>query len=94
MVLLSKVLHAGKPTRKKFLSLEEFLFRQQVLSTYRSLMRAIYKHHEKVDLANFAKQEFTIDSAGMELSQRKYMLSEGIRRINMMATPMGWTIKL
>lgn len=75
---------------KNGLSFEEFIFRREVLKTYRHITRVIYKHHEKTDLATFAKQEFRQDCAGMLISQRKYLLKDGIKRINLMAIPLKW----
>lgn len=88
------ILKRSKSLSKNALSLEEFIFRQKVLSTYRSLMRVIYKHHEKSDLVLYAKQEFKQNVSTMELSQRRYLLQDGIRQINAMATPFGWNLKL
>lgn len=65
------------------------MFRQQVLSTYRSVMRLIYKHHERVDLARFARDEFRVNSKVTELSTRRYLLQTGIKRIEDMSRLLG-----
>ena len=94
MMARNALLRSTRRFKKDILFLEEFLFRLQVLQMYRSLMTAIYKHHERADLARFAKQEFQLESKEMDLTQRKYMLQEGIRRINSMAITMDWKFKL
>ena len=43
----------GTKSIKNALSLEEFLFRSRVRSTYRELARQIYKTHERQDLMSF-----------------------------------------
>lgn len=73
---------------KRVLLLEEFVFRQKVLQTYRAVMRVIYKHHEKADLAQFARDEFRLN-ANAELNHRKYLLQLGLGRINDMAKVFG-----
>lgn len=94
MMAYNLSLSRSKSLAGNALSLEEFIFRQKVLSTYRSLMRVIYKHHEKSDLVLHAKQEFKQSAPTMELNQRRYLLQDGIRQINAMATPLGWNLKL
>ncbi|QBM90172.1 hypothetical protein METSCH_E04130 [Metschnikowia aff. pulcherrima] len=79
---------------KKVLSLEEFIFRRNVLSTYRSVMRMIYKHHERVGLAQFAREEFRMNSKETELTTRKYLLQTGISKINDMVSVFGINAKL
>ena len=79
---------------KKVLSLEEFMFRRNVLSTYRSVMRMIYKHHERVGLAQFAREEFRMNSKETELTTRKYLLQTGISKINDMVSVFGINAKL
>lgn len=79
--------------KKPFLSLEEFMFRQRVLQTYRNLMRIIYKHHEKQDLLKYAKEEFRINREQKELNHRKYLLHIGLNRINDMAKVFGINAK-
>lgn len=74
--------------RKPLLLLEEFIFRQKVLQTYKAVMRVIYKHHEKTDLAQFARDEFRMN-ADAELNHRKYLLQIGLGRINDMAKVFG-----
>lgn len=51
-------------------------------------MRVIYKHHEKSDLAQFARDEFRLN-ASAELNHRKYLLQIGLGRINDMAKVFG-----
>lgn len=94
MIANTMLLRGRKSLAKEVLSLEEFVFRQKVLQTYRTLMRAVYKHHEKQGLAEFAKQEFKATSAGVQLSLRKYLLEDGIRRINSMILPLKGNIKV
>ncbi|OBA22264.1 hypothetical protein METBIDRAFT_40322 [Metschnikowia bicuspidata var. bicuspidata NRRL YB-4993] len=79
---------------KNILSLEEFIFRQNVLSTYRSLMRIIYKHHERAGLAQYAREEFRMNAKETELTTRKYLLQTGIAKVNDMANVMGINAKL
>lgn len=81
-------------SNRKILSLEEFIFRQNVLSTYRSVMRIIYKHHERAGLAQFAREEFRMNSKETELTTRKYLLQTGISKINDMANVFGIKAKL
>lgn len=86
--------HAHKRPRKEFLSLEEFVFRQKVLLTYRSIMRIIYKHHERADLAKYARDEFRVNAKETELAHRKYLLHTGIRTVNDMAQVFGINARL
>lgn len=76
-------------TNKPVLSLEEFLFRQRLLSIYRSLIRLIYTTHEKDDLIKFASAEFKINNRETDLNHRKYLLTLGVNRINEMIKMMG-----
>lgn len=80
--------------KKPFLSLEEFVFRLKVLLTYRQVMRIIYKHHEKDELAKFAREEFKMNQEAKELNHRKYLLTIGINRINDMAKVFGINTRL
>ncbi|XYA00108.1 hypothetical protein QA089_002643 [Meyerozyma guilliermondii] len=75
--------------QKPPLSLEEFLFRQQVLATYRRALRAIYKSHEKQDLLAFVKAEFKPSDASKELLQRRYELKKGTEKMEAMFQMMG-----
>lgn len=77
---------------RPILLLEEFLFRQKVLQTYRNVMRVIYKHHEKKDLAQYAREEFRLNKDA-ELNHRKYLLQIGLNRINDMAKVFGISAK-
>lgn len=91
--MIQFVRYSSRLAKKPFLSLEEFLFRQRVLQTYRNLMRIIYKHHEKQDLLKFAKEEFNINREEKELNHRKYLLHIGLNRINDMARSFGINAK-
>lgn len=71
------------------LSLNEFLFKQRLLTIYRHLMRIIYKSHEKTELAAFAKHEFALNANVTDLDHRKYLLNTGVTRINQMLPVMG-----
>lgn len=73
---------------KPALSLEEFLFRQRVLQTYRHVMRLAYKHHERQDLCRFAREEFRLNQ-NATLSHRKYLLHTGTSKIEDMARVLG-----
>jgi len=64
------------------LSLEEFMFRAKVKSTYRKLVRIIYRTHEKEELLRYAKHEFTMNNQVSDLSQRRYLLNDGVNKIN------------
>lgn len=75
------------------LSLEEFLFRQQIRSIYKQVVRVVYKHHEKFELMRFLRHEFKL-SSDHDLTYRKYLLNQGIGRINDMAAVMGVNIHL
>lgn len=86
--------HISRLSNKPYLSLEEFVFRQKVLLTYRQVMRIIYKHHEKEELASFARHEFNINREQKELTHRKYLLHTGIGRINDMAKMFGPNTRL
>lgn len=72
----------------KALSLEEFMFRAKVKSTYRKLIRIIYRTHEKEELLRYAKHEFAISSQVSDLSQRRYLLNDGVNKINQMLAMM------
>lgn len=52
-------------------------------------MRVIYKHHERFDLAKFAREEFKASSRETDLNHRKYLLHTGTSRINEMAKVFG-----
>ncbi|EGV66013.1 hypothetical protein PSN45_003170 [Yamadazyma tenuis] len=75
------------------LSLEEFLFRQQIKGIYRKVVRSIYKHHERDDLMKFLRYEFKIKEKH-DLAYRKYLLSQGTQRINDMAMMLGLNISV
>lgn len=75
--------------RKPPLSLEEYLFRQQVLSTYRRALRAVYKSHEKEDLLRYVKAEFKASDVQKELLQRRYELKKGTEKMEAMFQMMG-----
>lgn len=90
---LQQIRWSSRLNRKPFLSLEEFVFRQKVLQTYRHVMRIIYKHHEKNDLAKFAREEFKVNREETNLNHRKYLLQIGLNRINDMATVFGINAK-
>lgn len=64
------------------LSLEEFMFRSKVKSTYRKLVRIIYRTHEREELLRYAKHEFTMNNQVSDLSQRRYLLNDGVNKIN------------
>lgn len=64
------------------LSLEEFMFRAKVKSTYRNLVRIIYKSHEREELLRYAKHEFELNEKMSDLSQRRYLLNDGVNKIN------------
>lgn len=51
-------------------------------------MRVVYKHHEKNDLAQYAREEFRLN-ADADLNHRKYLLQIGLGRINDMAQVFG-----
>lgn len=85
--------NVSRLNKKPFLSLEEFVFRQKVLLTYRKLMRIIYKHHERTDLAKFAREEFNVNREERNLNHRKYLLQIGLNRINDMLTVFGVNAK-
>lgn len=74
---------------KNVLSLEEFLFRKQVLKTYKEAMRVIYKHHEREELARFVRDEFKLNEGEKSLSHRRYLLQTGISRMNDMTKLLG-----
>lgn len=87
--------HASHAARNlQIPSLEEFLFRQRVRHTYRSLVRLIYKHHEKQELLAFARQEFKMNQGEKELSHRKYLLLLGESRMQDFAKMYGIGVKL
>lgn len=75
------------------LSLEEFLFRQQVKSVYRQITRSVYKHHERQGLMNYLREEFKMNQS-QDLNYRKYLLSQGIAKANDMANIMGVNLNL
>lgn len=75
------------------ISLDEFLFRQQVKHIYRRIMRVAYNHHEKDELIRFIRPEFKVANTS-DLAYRKYLLSQGVIRINDMATIMGINLSL
>lgn len=76
-------------SNKNVLSLEEFLFRKEVLKTYKDMMRVIYKHHERSELAKFARDEFKLNQGQKSLSHRKYLLQTGLVRMNEMTKLLG-----
>lgn len=86
---LSRLLAKTQRFKNPPLSLEEFLFRQQVLSTYRRAIRAVYKSHEKTDLLAFVKGEFASSGAPKELIQRQYELKKGTEKMEAMFQMMG-----
>lgn len=88
-VLLFKRAVSRSIRQKPFLSLEEFLFRLKVLKTYRDVMRVIYRHHERDELAKFVREEFKFSDRETDLNQRKYLLTLGINKINEMAKVFG-----
>lgn len=71
-------------------SLEEFLFRQQVRSVYRDLVRTVYKSHERKDLMDYVRGEFRVhnNNTGLIIA-RKYLLNNGINQINQMLPQAG-----
>lgn len=73
----------------KALSLEEFMFRTKVKSTYRKLIRIIYRTHEREELLRYAKHEFTMSKQVSDLSQRRYLLNDGVNKINQMLAMMN-----
>lgn len=73
----------------KALSLEEFMFRAKVKSTYRKLVRIIYRTHEREELLRYAKIEFTMNNQVSDLSQRRYLLNDGVNKINQMLAMMN-----
>lgn len=77
----------------KTLPLEEFLFQKQLKSIYKVVCREIYKSHEKADLMEFMRSEFKL-VGNHDLTYRKYLLNQGMARINDMANVMGMNIRL
>lgn len=73
----------------KFMSLEEFMFRTSVRSTYREFLRKISKSHEKDDLRKFVREEFRAGNHVSDLAQRKYMLHEGKKRMDQFLKMIG-----
>lgn len=57
-------------------------------------MRVIYKHHERKDLARFAREEFHLNSKETDLAHRKYLLQIGTARINELGKMMGLNANL
>lgn len=74
-------------------SLEEFLFRLQVKGIYRQITRSVYRHHERDELMKYLRDEFKVRN-DLDLSYRKFLLSQGIGKANDMATVMGVDLKL
>lgn len=90
-MLPSAVLHRRLTN---ILPLDEFLFRQRVLHTYRAIMRMAYKHHERKGLVEHARSEFRLNAHESALVTRKYLLQSGILKVNDMANVLGLRIKL
>lgn len=57
-------------------------------------MRIIYKHHEKAELAKFAREEFHLNINETDLAHRKYLLLTGVNRINEMSKLLGLNANL
>lgn len=89
IMIFSSIRCVSRLSRQTFMSLEEFLLRQKILHTYRGLMRLIYKHHEKQELAKFAREEFHLNKHETDLAHRKYLLLTGTVRINEMSKLLG-----
>ncbi|KAI5967375.1 hypothetical protein KGF57_000403 [Candida theae] len=75
-------------------SLEEFLFQQRVKQVYRTVLRQIYKHHERDDLIKFVRDEFKVNANERDLNHRKYLLSLGVSQIVSMSASLGLKIDL
>lgn len=86
---INQVLEVKKRSLGKTLSLDEFLFRKQVLETYRSLIRLCYKSHERYDLIKYVREEFRINDKENDIAYRKYLLSSGKNKINQMIPILG-----
>lgn len=91
--MLLSIRSYGTKSIKNALSLEEFLFRSRVRSTYRELARQIYKTHERQDLMSFLRDEFQVNSNQTDLQYRKYLLSQALTKINQMSASLGITLK-
>jgi hypothetical protein len=91
--MLRQIRWKSKSHLKNVLSLDEFIFRQKVLSTYRDIIRLINSSHEKKDLLEFVKHEFKANIHETDLTHRKYLLNMGITRINKMIPVLGLDAK-
>lgn len=69
-------------------SLEEFMFRKRLKTIYRDVLRLIYKNHEKDGLLQYVQGEFRV-GVEKDLNYRRYLLNQGINKINEMVTMMG-----
>lgn len=82
-----------KRTVNNALSLEEFLFRQQVKGIYKRVMKLIYHHHERDGLLDHLRHEFKLHQSH-DLQYRKYLLNKGIGQINDMSNILGLNLNL
>lgn len=69
-------------------SLEEFMFRKRLKVIYRDVLRLVYKSHEKEALLQYVQGEFRV-GVEKDLNYRRYLLNQGINKINEMVTMMG-----
>lgn len=74
---------------KSVLSLDEFIFRKEVISLYRQIARTVYKTHQRKELMEFAKTEFASQRHVEDMQQRKYLVHQGKRQFETMAQSLG-----
>lgn len=75
-VLSQRPSRLGKP----ILGLDHFLQRQRVIALWREIVRAIYKipaSATRVEMRDFAREEFERNRHVEELSQIRYLISTG-----------------